>query len=115
MFEWQNDTDLPKITDVFDPSNPSATNFFDMFTYVFVHFLGVWFFAFIIGVLGGALYIKTENTSITLVYFIVMTVLLGGFYPNGVLPVIFVYVIGVIAAFVLGFLLYQLFVGTKED
>jgi len=109
------DIDLPDITDVFDTSNPSNTNFFDMFTYVFVQFLGVWFFALLIGAIGGALYIKTENTPMTIVYFMVMTALLGGFYPHGVLPEVFVYIVGIIVAFVLGFLLYQLFVSKSGD
>jgi glycerol uptake facilitator-like aquaporin len=107
MFNWTN-VSFPKITDVFRLGED--INFYDVFFYVYIQVLGIWFFAFILGAIGGAIYIKTENTAVTAAFFIIATVLLGGIYPVGVLPNIFVYIIGLFVAFILGLLLYNFFI-----
>jgi len=116
MFNWSENISLPKLGDVINGSD-MPPDIFRMFTYLWVYYLGGWFFATLIGAFGAALYIKYNNTVIPVVFFIVSIILLGGtggifFVETEGLPDVsyFVYIIGIIAAYVFGTLLYMLFV-----
>jgi len=97
---------FPKISDFFNLSN--NTNMFRMFTDAWTTVFGIWFFAMVIGVIGGALYVKTESTIGTVVFYIVSTLLLGS-----ILEPSFVYFAGIICMLSIGFVLYMLFVRTE--
>jgi len=102
-FNLTNET-VPKLTDVLNNSD-SYFNISQVFTYAWTEFLGVFFFAFIIGVLGGALFLKTENALVTTVYFMLM-----GIFFAALLPANFIYIIGIISVFIIGFLLFRIFI-----
>lgn len=104
MFNWTNIT-LPKLTDVFNNTSRNPTR---VFTYAWVEFLGSWFFAIVIGALAAALYTKYQKPIVPIVFFIVMSLLMGRVMPGN-----FVYIVGIIAGFIIGFILYQLYV-SKE-
>jgi hypothetical protein len=105
MYNWTNVT-IPKITDVF---NNTSRNPARLFTYPWVEFLGPWFFAMLIGALSGALFMKYQKPIVPVVFFIVCTLLLGRVLPEG-----FIYVVGLIGSFVIGFVLYNLFMKQEE-
>jgi len=118
MFNWTENISLPKLTDVLDPSDVPM-NFMRVFLEAWILFLGGWFFAALFGALGAALYIKYDNAMVAVSFFIVMFTLCGGVLiaePVGALPsaAIFLYIIGLLSTFVVGFVLYQLFVSKKE-
>lgn len=118
MFNWTENITLPKLSDLINGSD-LPPNVARVFTYVWVTFLGGWFFAIVIGIIGGALQMKQKNTMATVVYFIIMTSIFNSVLfidPEGAIPSAsaFVYFVGVMAAFVIGFLLYQLFVSKRE-
>jgi hypothetical protein len=115
MFNWSNITpDIPRLTDVINGSGgPIAV--LRLFTYPWIWFLGGWFIAMIIGALGAALYIKYDNVMVPAVFFIIMSILFGGVLSadsGGYLGSadIFMYIVILLAAFCIGFLLYKLFV-----
>jgi hypothetical protein len=96
-----NDTDLPKITDIINPD----TNTFDwarVFTYAWVWALGGWFFALILGVIGGAIYIQSKRLEVTAAYFIIVLILYASITQN------IGYVVGIVIALIIGFLFYRL-------
>lgn len=116
VFTWNNSTNLTKLSDVLNESNLNMTR---IFIEPWILFLGGWFFAAVIGVLAGALYIKQHNIVPPLVLFIVMTLLFSGVLmtdPAGDLTSAetFVYIIGIMGAFAIGFVFYQLFVSKRE-
>jgi len=115
-FEW-NDTpvDVPKITDVLDPSKGFPPDLFQVFTYAWVWFLGGWFFAILIGGLAAALYEKTDNMIAPVVFLILMLTFFGavlGATPLNGMPTaaVAVDIIGALAAFAAGFLIYKVFI-----
>lgn len=105
MFNWTNTT-LPKITDYL---NNTSRNPVQLLTVAWVDMFGGWFFAGILGVIASALYIKTKNVVVPIVLFAVGNILLGA-----VIPVSFVYIVGLIVAFSIGFILYQFFISKEE-
>jgi len=119
MFNWSQNITLPKISDVLDPSD-TPMNFMRMFTYVWVWFLGAWFFAAVIAIIGAAIYVKYENGMVAAAWFIVSISLLGGtsgvLFADSALPSanVFVYIIGLVVAFLFGITLYMLFVSKRE-
>lgn len=119
MFNWSENITLPKLGDVINSSD-TPPNILQSLTYLWVYYLGGWFFAGLIGAIGAALYIKYNNTVVPVVFFIISIILLGGtggvfFEESGGIPSAsyFVYIIGIIAAYVFGTLLYMLFVGKE--
>lgn len=118
MFNWSNVTDLPKLTDVLDPSD-IPMNFMWLFIEAWILFLGGWFFAAVFGAIAAALYIKYDNGMVAVAFFVIMFTLCGGVFlaePAGALPsaAVFLYIVGLLCTFVVGFVLYQLFVSKKE-
>ena len=115
MFNWTNNITLPKITDVINTSD-MPNGIANIFTYIWIWFLGGWFFAIIIGVIGAALYVKYENIMVTIAWYVVAIGFLGG--TTGILSVetsvpsavMFAYVVGIFAAVGIGILLYRFFV-----
>lgn len=105
MFNWTNTT-IPKLTDIFNNSSRNPTR---IFTFPWVDFLGGWFFALVIGALASALYIKYQKPIVPIVFFVVCSLLMGNVMPEN-----FIYIVGIIASFVFGFLLYQVFVSKEE-
>ena len=105
MYNWTNIT-LPKLTDVL---NNSSRNVTQIFTVVWVNMLGGLFFAIVLGVIASALYIKTRKVMVPIAFFCIGNLLLGA-----VMPTNFIYIVGLIVAFSLGFMLYQLFISKEE-
>ena len=105
MYNWTNTT-LPKLVDVFNNTSRNPTR---VFTYAWVEFLGPWFYGIVIGVLAAALYVKYQKPIVPIVFFVVMSLLMYRVMPSG-----FIYVVGIITGFVIGFLLYQLYVSKDE-
>jgi hypothetical protein len=115
MFNWSNITpDIPKLTDLINNSRVPNIDFLRLFTYVWVWFLGGWFFAIVFGAIAGALYIKYNNTTVPLVFLLLMVILFGGIFnatPLGIMSAeFFVFIVVILAAFSIGFLLYAFFV-----
>ena len=115
MFNWSENTTLPKLDDAL--GNGTVPNILRMFTHLWIYYLGGWFFAALIGAFGAALYIKYNNAMVPVVFFIVAILFFGGtggifFTEVDGLPSVsyFVYIIGIIAAYVIGTALYMLFV-----
>ena len=103
---------LSKITDLFDGST-FPPNILQVFTYIWVWFLGGWFFAGIIGAVGCMLYVKYENWAVSASYFIIMITLYLGVLqatPVGGMPSAesFIFFIGVFVSIGIGFLLFFL-------
>lgn len=116
-FVWNNTTiDMPMITDLFNNSTGPA-DVARVFTYAWVYVFGGWFFAAILGALAAALYIKYNNSMVPVVFLLIMVILFGDVLaavPLGLPSTeIFTYIIIVLAAFSIGFLLYKIFVGKK--
>lgn len=110
--------DIPKITDVINPDEGFPPDILQLFTHPWVWMLGGWFFAFIFGIFGAALYIKSNNVMYPIIFFIVMMALFGTILsatPVGDMPpaTIFVDLLGVFSAFGIGFLIYQLYRESK--
>lgn len=118
-FTWNNSTlDLPKLSDIIDPSEGVPFNMLQLFTYAWTWFLGSWFFALIIGIIGGSLYVRSNNAVYTSVYFVLMAALFTTVLnasPIGDLPstAIFMDIIGIFVAFAFGFLIYGLYRKSK--
>jgi hypothetical protein len=96
-----NGTDYPDLTDVIDPD----TDQFDwarIFTYAWVWALGGWFFAMVLGVIGGALYVYYKSMEITVAYFIIILLIFGAVTQN------IGYVVGIMVALIIGYLFYRL-------
>lgn len=114
VFTWDNTTiDIPKLTDLFNNSTGPA-DITRVLTYAWIYCLGGWFFAIIIGALAAALYIKYNNAMVPVVFLVLMLIFYGSVLtalPLG-LPAAdtFVYIVAVLAAFAIGFMLYKLFV-----
>ncbi|HUT00429.1 MAG TPA: hypothetical protein VMY59_08945 [Candidatus Thermoplasmatota archaeon] len=118
MFNWSNPLpDMPRLTDLVDNSRVPNIDFLRIFTYAWSWFLGGWFFAIVLGGLAGALYIKYNNTTVPLVFLLLMVILFGGIFsatPVGIMSAeFFTFIVVVLAAFSIGFLLYTFFVGKK--
>jgi hypothetical protein len=118
MYNFSNITlDIPKLTDLINTSRVPSIDFLRIFTYVWVWFLGGWFFAIVFGALAGALYIKYNNTTVPIVFLLLVVILFGGVFnatPIGIISAeFFVFIVVVLAAFVIGFLLYNFFVGKR--
>ena len=109
MFNWSNETYFPKLTDLFNLSDLTNINWLDMFTYIWIAFLGSWFFGMLIGTIAAALYIKYDNAIVTIAFLIIASAIL-----NAVLPSIFLFVIGIISGIVIGVLFYQAFISKEE-
>jgi len=109
MFDWDGNITFPKLTDIFNVSDYTNINWLDMFTHLWIVFLGNWFFAAVVGAIGAAVYMKYNNAMVTVAYFIVMSILLGA-----VLPIIFLTIIGIVSGFAIGILLYQTFISKEE-
>jgi hypothetical protein len=109
MFDWANETYFPKLSDLFNTSDIENVNWFDMFTYLWVSFLGTWFFASVVGAIGAALYIKYENAMVTVAYFIIAAALL-----NIVLDQVFLLILGLMTGLTIGILLYHAFIAKEE-
>ena len=120
MFNWSDNITVPKITDLFNETSDVPFNLLHMFTYVWIWFLGGWFIAGVIGVLGGALYIKYDNAMVPIAFFIVMMSVFGGVLSATPLmsglpsaeP--FKFLLGLIVAFGIGISLYLFYVNSKE-
>ena len=119
MFNWSDNITIPKISDLDWSSTPPDV--LRVFTYVWVWFLGAWFFAAVIAVIGAAIYVKYENAMVSVAWFIISFSLLGG--TSGILFVstpsmpsasVFVYIVGLVVAFLIGITLYMMFVSKRE-
>ena len=97
---------FPKLSDLINVSEP--LNWTRMFTYAWTDIFGLWFFAMVVGVIGGALYMKYDNALGTFVWFIVMGIFLGSIINAGIL-----YIFGILCMFILGFLLYRVFINKR--
>lgn len=118
MFEWTENVTLPKITDVLDLSEQPMP-IWRLFTYAWLYCFGGWFIAGVIGALAAALYIKYDNAMVPVSFAAIMIILYGAVLradPGGDLPSaeIFVFLVGTLCAFAIGFLLYQLFISKEE-
>ena len=114
MFNWTENVTLPKITDIIDYETIPPP-IWRLFTYPWFYYFGGWFIAMIIGVLAAALYIKTDNALVPITFSMVMVILYGAILnavPDNGLPSAegFVFLVGVLGAFGIGFLLYKLFI-----
>lgn len=107
---------IPRITDIFNNSTGPA-DVARVLTYAWVYVFGGWFFAAVIGALAAALYIKYNNSMVPVAFLLIMVILFGGVLsavPLGMPSAeIFTYVVIVLAAFSIGFLLFKIFVGKK--
>lgn len=117
MFNWTQNITLPDLTDVLNTSD-FPMNFMWIFVEAWILFLGGWFFAAIFGALAASLYIKYNNGMVAVAFFIIMLTLCGSLFlaePVG-LPsaAAFLYIIGLLCTFVVGFVLYQFFISKKE-
>lgn len=118
MFSWGDNATVPRLSDVLNGSE-NPPNMLRLFTYPWVFYFGGWFFAFLIGALGGALYVKTNNVIPSVVLFIVFLIFFGEVLaaePYGAMPSadVFVTVIGIFCSFAVGFVFYRLYVGREE-
>ncbi len=95
---------LPKLSDLINISS-GVFEWSRIFTYAWFEVFGLWTIAMFVGVIGGALYMKYENTAVPMIWFIVMGIFLGRVIEGGVL-----YIFGIISMFILGFLLYKVFI-----
>ena len=80
-----------------------------------VWFLGGWFFAGVIGVIAGSLYMKYDNAMMPSVFMIIMILLLNSVFfaqPDNDLPSAegFVYIIGILVSVVVGMMIYEMFI-----
>jgi hypothetical protein len=105
---------IPKLTDILGNNSTGAADVTRVFTYAWIYALGGWFFAAVIGALAAALYIKYQNAMIPAVFLLLMIIFYGSVLtalPLG-LPSAesFVYIVVVIAAFTIGFLLFRFFI-----
>lgn len=118
-FNWSSNITLPKLTDVINTSD-TPINIMRIFTYLWVWFLGGWFFAGVIGVLAAALYVKYDNAMIPAVFLILSVILLGGVFSavpvTGGMPTAEAirFILGVIIAFVIGLAFYMVFVNKGD-
>ena len=119
MFNWTENISVPKISDLDWSKTPPDVLW--VFTHVWVWFLGAWFFAGVVGIIGAALYVKYENALVAAAWYIISLSLLGG--TSGILfestdtvsdasPL--VYILGLIVAFLIGITFYMLFVSKRE-
>jgi len=114
-FVWNNTTiDIPKITDIFNNST-GPLDIARVTTYAWIYVFGGWFFAFVIGGLAAALYIKYQRAMVPVAFLLIMLILYGSVltatplgFPSAE---IFAYLAVVIAAFSIGFMLFKLFIG----
>ena len=118
MFNLTENVTFPKLTDVLEVAD-QPMNYWRMFTYPWVFYLGGWFFAAVIGALAGALYIKYDNAMVPVTFAIIMVIFYGAVLraePAGdlVSAEIFVFLVGILGAFAIGFVLYQLFISKEE-
>lgn len=116
-FVWNNTTvDIPMITDLFNNSTGPA-DVARILTYAWVYVFGGWFFAAVIGALAAALYIKYNNSMVPVAFLLIMVILFGGVLsavPLGMPSAeIFTYIVIVLAAFSVGFMLFKIFVGKR--
>ena len=109
MFNWSGNYTFPKITDVINISDPSNINWLDIFTYLWIVFLGNWFFGLVIGAIGCALYIKYDKPLPVIAFYIIMVLLF-----QAVLPGILLTIIGVFSGFAIGVILYKIFISNTE-
>jgi len=103
-FTYTDDTDLPKITDVVNANSSSTDGIFEwsrVFTYAWVWALGGWFFALILGVIGGAIFLQYKRMEVVAAYFIIVLILFGAVTSS------IGYVAGILVALILGFLIYR--------
>lgn len=117
MFNISTNVTLPKLGDFLNASN-IPPDIFSMFTNIWVNAFGGWFFAGVFGIIGGALYVKYDNPYVPVVFFTIMIILFGNVIgaSSSTTPEagIFVIMIGIIVSFVVGFMLYNLFVSKEE-
>lgn len=106
MYNYTNVT-LPKITDLFNNTG-TTQNLMQVFTYFWSYIFGAYFVGAVVAVLGVALYIKYENATVAIVWFIICGFLFGAALQSFVLFLFFV-----IGSVTIGLVLYKLFV-TKE-
>lgn len=110
---------IPKLSDLFNNNNSTPpVDLLQIFTYMWVWFLGGWFFAGVIGVIAGSLYMKYDNAMVPSVFLILMILLLNGVFfaqPDNGLPSAegFVYISGILVSIVVGLVIYGLFI--KDD
>jgi uncharacterized membrane protein YagU involved in acid resistance len=117
LFNWSSNITLPKLTDVINASQTPPYPVLQIFTYIWIWFLGGWFFAGVIGVIGAVLYEKYENVMVPIAFFVVMMVFFGPLLRAS--PVMsslpsaeyFSYILGLIIAFGIGLTLYMFFRG----
>jgi hypothetical protein len=86
-------------------------------TYAWIWVLGGWFFAAVIGALAAALYIKYQNAMVPIIFMLLMVIFYGSVLtavPLGFPSAEgFVYIVVVLAAFAIGFMLFRLFIGKR--
>lgn len=118
-FNWSDKITIPNLNDIINTSD-TPINILRVFTYLWVWFLGGWFFAGVIGVLAASLYVKYDNAMIPAVFLILSVILLGGVFTatpvSSGLPAAEVvrFILGVIIAFVIGLAFYMVFVNKGE-
>lgn len=118
MFNWSTtDPGFPKLTDLVNNSTVPSVDMLRIFTYVWTWFLGGWFFAMFFGAVAAALYIKYNNATVPMVFLLLIGILFAGVFnatPVGVMSAeFFIFLIVILSAFVVGFILYSFFIGRK--
>lgn len=119
MFNYTENITVPKLTDIFNNSSDLPVPIFQMFTHAWIWFMGGWFFAAVIGVIGAALYEKYDNVLVPTVFFMITlaffgpvlraTPLLSGM-PSAEY---FTYMLGLLVALGIGLSFYRLFINKK--
>jgi len=98
---------LPKLTDYL--TNHSVINWARIFVDPWLNLFGSFFWGVIICVFGMVIFLKTERIEPMIAWFILTAALGGVLFPDGLL-----YLLGITAGIVVGFLLYRVFISTKE-
>ena len=105
MYNNSNIT-LPGFTDFLNGSNPNVSR---IFLEPWIWSLGGWFFAWIIGLIAAVLYIKYDEPTVPIAFLVLIVILW-----RAVLPTEFIALVGLIASYVVGFLLYKVFISKNE-
>jgi len=100
---------MVNLTDINDFLVDDPVNWGRMFIAPWVELLGSFFWGGFILVIGMTIYLKTERIEPMAAWFIVSASLGSAVFPSTLL-----YLLGVLSGVSIGFLLYQLFISTRE-
>ena len=100
---------MVNLTDINEFLVDDPVNWGRMFIAPWVNLLGSFFWGGFIMVVGMAIYLKTERIEPMIAWFIITAALGSTVFPDNLL-----YLLGVLSGVGVGFLLYQLFISTRE-